>query len=55
MLIHNARVIDGTGSPWFVADVAISDGRIIAMATRLDRDARAVIDAARRVLAPRCP
>ena len=32
LLIKDARVVDGTGSPWFVSDVAINDGRIITVA-----------------------
>jgi len=52
LLIEGARVIDGTGSPWFLSDVAISDGRIIAMAPTLDIEAKRVIDARGRVLAP---
>ncbi len=52
LLIRNARVVDGTGSPWFVSDVAIDEGRIVAMAASLDFDAGQVIDAAGRVLAP---
>jgi len=52
LLITNARVVDGTGSPWFVSSVAIDDGRIVAMGRKLDVEARTVIDAGRRVLAP---
>jgi len=52
LLITNARVVDGTGSPWFVSDVAIRDGRIVEMGSNLDVDAETVIDAGRRVLAP---
>jgi N-acyl-D-amino-acid deacylase len=52
LLITNARVIDGTGSPWFVSDVAIRDGRIVEMGTNLDVDAETVIDAGQRILAP---
>lgn len=52
ILIRNARVVDGTGSPWFLADVAVRDGRISALAAHLDLDADQVIDAAGRVLAP---
>ena len=53
VLIRNARVIDGTGNPWFRADVAVKDGRIAA-----DRQRSAAppptrtIDARERVLAP---
>ena len=52
ILIKNARVIDGTGSPWFVNDVAVTDGRITAMSNSLDIEADQVIDARGRVLAP---
>ena len=52
LLIRQARVIDGTGSPWFVGDVAIDDGRIVALGTNLEVGASQVIDAAGRVLAP---
>jgi len=52
LLIEGARVVDGTGSPWFLSDVAISDGRIVAMAPNLDIAAERVIDARGRVLAP---
>lgn len=52
LLIKQARVIDGTGSPWFISDVAINDGKIVALATTLDLDADRVVQAAGRVLAP---
>ena len=52
ILIRNARVIDGSGNPWFLADVGVKDGRIAAIG-RLDHpSAERTIDAARRVLAP---
>lgn len=52
ILIRNARVVDGTGSPWFISDVAVTDGRISAMGRNLDADADETIDAAGRVLTP---
>jgi len=52
LLIRNARVIDGTGSPWFASDVAVDDGRIVALAPSIDVEADDVIDAAGRILAP---
>ncbi len=52
LLVREARVIDGTGSPWFVSDVAVDEGRIIAVGTNLDVQATKTIDAAGRVLAP---
>jgi N-acyl-D-amino-acid deacylase len=51
VLIRHARVIDGTGNPWFRADVGIKDGKIVAIG-RLDGPAVKTIDAAERVLAP---
>ncbi len=52
LLVKDARVVDGTGSPWFVSDVAVDDGHIVAMAVGLDVEADQVINAAGRVLAP---
>lgn len=47
-VIARARIVDGTGNPWFLGDVAIQDGRIarIARAGSLDAaSARRFIDA----------
>lgn len=52
LLIRNARVVDGTGSPWFLSDVAVDDGRIVAVGRSLSVDASRTIDARQRVLAP---
>ena len=52
LVIRNGRVIDGTGSPWYAADVGIRDGRIAAIG-RLDRaKATRVVDAGGDVVAP---
>ena len=51
LLVKNARVIDGTGAPWFLADVAITDGKISAVG-KIDARARRVIDAAGLVISP---
>ena len=52
LVVREARVIDGTGSPWFVSDVAVDDGRIVAMGTDLNVEATRTIHAAGRILAP---
>jgi len=52
VLIRNARIVDGTGSPWFISDVAVADGRISALGRNLDVDADTIIDAGGRVLTP---
>jgi N-acyl-D-amino-acid deacylase len=45
LLIRNGRVIDGTGNPWYRADVGIRGDRIVAVG-RLDREsATRTIDA----------
>ena len=49
-VIKNGRVVDGTGSPAFVADVRIEDGRITAIGDNLTGDD--VVDATGRVVAP---
>ncbi len=52
ILIRGGRVIDGTGSPWFHADVAVKDGRIAAMGRLRDVKAHRVIDAEGLFVAP---
>jgi N-acyl-D-amino-acid deacylase len=52
IVIRNGHIIDGTGSPWYAADIAIRNGRIAAIG-RLDRAAaRRTIDAHGMVVAP---
>jgi N-acyl-D-amino-acid deacylase len=50
VVVRGGTVIDGTGSPGQVADVAISDGRITAIGSGL-RGAR-VLDASGQIVAP---
>lgn len=52
ILIRNARVVDGSGNPWFLADVGVRDGRIVGVGRLSGRSAYRTIDANRRVLAP---
>ena len=55
LVIEGGRIVDGTGSPWFYGDVAVSDGRIarIAPAGMLARaQATRRIDAHGLVVAP---
>lgn len=52
VLIRNARVVDGTGNPWYKADVGIRAGRIARVGALPNATADRVIDAANRVLAP---
>jgi N-acyl-D-amino-acid deacylase len=52
LMIRNARVADGTGNPWYHADVGVRDGRIAAVGDLSHDAAKRVIDAKQRVLAP---
>lgn len=52
LLIRHARIVDGTGNPWFRGDVGVSGDRIAAIGSFDPANATRVIDAADRVLAP---
>ena len=52
LLVRGARVLDGTGNPWFFADVAVKDGRIVQVGDLRDAKATRVIDATGMYLAP---
>jgi len=52
LVIRNAHVIDGTGSPWYSGDIAIRDGRIAAIGALAQAAARRAIDARGMVAAP---
>jgi N-acyl-D-amino-acid deacylase len=52
LLLRGGRVVDGSGAPWFAADVAVKDGRIAAVGKLPDAKAKRVIDAAGLVVAP---
>ena len=51
VIIRNGRIVDGTGNPWYRADVAIEGEAITAMG-RVTEDAGTVIDAEDRVVCP---
>ncbi len=52
VLIVNGHVVDGTGSPWYAADVGIRNGRIAAIGRLAGARATQTIDAAGKVVAP---
>ena len=52
LLIRNARVIDGTGNPWFHADIAVKDGRIAGVGNFPTASADRTVDAQERVVTP---
>jgi N-acyl-D-amino-acid deacylase len=52
LVIANGHVIDGTGSPWYSADVGIRDGHIAAIGALANAAAKQRIDAQGNVVAP---
>jgi dihydroorotase/N-acyl-D-amino-acid deacylase len=52
VLITGGRVVDGTGAPWFRADVGITGDRITAIGQLAGRDAKTRIDASDLVVSP---
>ena len=52
LVIVNARVVDGTGNPWFRGDIGIKNGKI-AKVGRIDSSAaKQTIDAQNKIVAP---
>src|SRR4051812_14098727 len=52
IVLKNGRVVDGTGSPWFTADVATRGDAIAKIAPSIDEPATRVIDVHGNVIAP---
>lgn len=52
ILIRNAKIVDGSGSPWFYGDIAIVRDRIVDIAAHLEGDAHCVIEANGKVVSP---
>ena len=52
VIIRNGHIIDGTGSPWYSADVGIRDGRIAAIGRLGDAVGQRTIDAKEMIVAP---
>ncbi len=51
LVITNARIVDGTGNPWFHGAIAIKDGSIVRVG-RFEHPCASVIDAKGQVVAP---
>lgn len=51
LVITNARVVDGTGNPWFRGAIAIKDGSIVRVG-RFEHPCATVIDAKGQIVAP---
>lgn len=52
IIIKNGKLVDGSGNPWFVADIGIRDGKITEVGHLQESAAEAYIDAAGLVVCP---
>lgn len=52
LVIINARIVDGTGNPWFRGSVAIKDGKIAKVGWIDGTNARQTIDARGQIVSP---
>jgi N-acyl-D-amino-acid deacylase len=52
IVIKHGRIVDGSGAPWYEADVGILDGKIVRIGNIGEKEATTVIDATGLVVAP---
>ena len=52
LVITNARIIDGTGNPWFHGSIAIKGGKIADIGKIDTQYANSVLDAKNNIVAP---
>ena len=52
LVIKNARIIDGTGNPWFKGAIGIKNGKIAKIGFIYDSEAAEIIDAENLIVAP---
>src|SRR6266446_3877765 len=52
LIIRNGHIIDGTGNPWYAADVAVSGDRLAAIGDLREAHAKREIDAKGQIVAP---
>jgi len=52
LVIRGGHVIDGTGNPWFLADVGVNGDSIAAVAPHLDSAGARIVDAEGLVVSP---
>ncbi|HXB55642.1 MAG TPA: D-aminoacylase [Vicinamibacteria bacterium] len=52
LIIESGRIVDGSGNPWYRADVGVRGGRIVAIGRLKGATALRRIDALERVVAP---
>jgi N-acyl-D-amino-acid deacylase len=52
LVITNARIVDGTGNPWFRGSIAVKDGKIVKIGRFNNSNTKQTIDAQNKIVAP---
>lgn len=52
LIVRNGRIVDGTGNPWFIGDVAVRGNRIVGVGRLPSQTATRTIDANGQIIAP---
>jgi N-acyl-D-amino-acid deacylase len=52
ILIKNGKIITGAGNPWFEADIAVKEGKIVEIGSLKGEESKEVIDATGLVVSP---
>src|SRR5689334_6976212 len=52
ILIRNGKIIDGSGNNWYYGDIAVKDGKIVAVGRQLNYTGQKTIDATGLIVAP---
>ena len=52
IIINNARIVDGTGNPWYRGSIAIKKGKIVKVGSTGSMKAKTTIDANNEIVAP---
>jgi urease alpha subunit len=50
--IRGGQIVDGTGAPWYRADIGIRDGKIVTIGRLSDDEAKRTIEASGLVVSP---
>lgn len=52
IVLKNARIVDGTGNPWYRGDIALKNGKILAIRQLTNVKAKHIIDVEDNIVAP---
>ena len=52
LVVRNARIVDGSGSPWYRGDVAVTGDTIVRIAPSIETPATTTVDAKGQILSP---